>query len=269
VLAVVQHQQHRPVADVVGNHPDRPSTRLRGEANRVEHRARQRTRIAHRRQLHPPHPTVEVVDRLGGDLQRQPGLSDTARADQRHQPAVTQRRQHRRSVRFPTDQRCQTGRQVVAERTPRSQRPKVDVMTAITQLPHPLSCAQIIQTVRTHAANVRIVEQTLAHDVARGVRHEHLATVSTTISVRSSRRPKRHRPGTAVPARSRSTPTSSSSVDGPGANEIIFANGDYHVPSSMRAATVDAGTPATRRLRGQDPALTLFGPGIRACMRPI
>jgi hypothetical protein len=167
VLAVVQHQQHRPVADVVGNHPDRPSTRLRGEANRVEHRARQRTRIAHRRQLHPPHPTVEVVDRLGGDLQRQPGLSDTARADQRHQPVVTHRRQHRRSLRHATDQRCQTGRQVVAEHTERSQRPEVDVPMTIAQLPRPLSRARIIQAVRTHAATVRTIEQTLAHDVSR------------------------------------------------------------------------------------------------------
>ena len=137
MLAVVQHQQHRPVADVVGNNPDRSSTRLRREANRVEHRTRQRTRIAYRRQLDPPRPTVEVLDRLGGNLQSQPRLSDTARADQRHQPAVPQCRQHRRSVRFPTDQRCQTCRQVVAEHTERAQRPDVDVTIAITQLPRP------------------------------------------------------------------------------------------------------------------------------------
>ncbi len=178
MLAVVEHDQRRPVADVVGNHPDRPSTRLGGQADRVEHRARQRTRITHRRQLHPPHSTVEVVDRLGSDLQRQPRLADAARADQRHEATVIHRRQHRSRVRFTTDQRRQTGRQLWPNTSERSQRREVDVTIAMTQLPHPLSSAQIIQPVRTHVAKVRTVEQTLADELARRVRHEHLATVA-------------------------------------------------------------------------------------------
>ena len=178
MLAVVEHEQRRPVADVVGEQLDRPAARLRGHADRRQHRTRHRARIADRRQLDPPHPAVEPFDRLGGHLQPQPSLADTTRSDQRHQPATTDRRHHRRRLGLATDQRGQARRQVVPERIKRTQRREVVLEIGVTQLPHPLGAAEILQAVGAEIAERGAGWHVISDDEARRIRHEHLAAVA-------------------------------------------------------------------------------------------
>ena len=55
------------------------------------HRIRYRSRVGDRGQLENPYPVDEFVGQLRGDIQREPGLTNSTDADQRHQPMRTHR----------------------------------------------------------------------------------------------------------------------------------------------------------------------------------
>ena len=127
---------------------------MRGHADRGQHRARYRGRIADRRQFDPPHSAVEPFDRLGSHLQPQPGLADTTRSDQCHQTGITERRHHHRRFGLATDQRCQACRQVVLERVKRTQRREVVLEISVTQLPNPLGATEVLQAMGAEIAEI-------------------------------------------------------------------------------------------------------------------
>ena len=90
VLAVVQHQQHLPVADEPQQRVHRRAARLVGQAERAGGRDRHHVGIGDRRQIDVPDAVAEFGGDLGRDLHRQPGLARPAGTGQGDQPVVGQ-----------------------------------------------------------------------------------------------------------------------------------------------------------------------------------
>ena len=103
VLAVIQHDQEAP-----GAHGRRhPLGGLRaGEREPEGHRNRGRHQpgIRQRRELGDPDAVRVARQALPRDLQSQPGLADTARPDQRHEPVDAEQLRHLRERGIPADQ---------------------------------------------------------------------------------------------------------------------------------------------------------------------
>jgi hypothetical protein len=97
VLAVVEHDEHRPVgvvrADVEGDRRGRVQARCLGHAQPPGHGQRDDIRDIHRRQLNPGH--VGVGGQRGRGGQRQPRLAGATRPGQRQQAAASQRAPYR------------------------------------------------------------------------------------------------------------------------------------------------------------------------------
>ncbi len=104
VLAVVEHEQHAPAAEVLDERL------LDGEVLALLHVDRGRDRghgrdgIVHGRQLDHEHLTVELVPQIACKPEREPGLSHPTRPRERQQAVRAQLRGERRELGVPTDQ---------------------------------------------------------------------------------------------------------------------------------------------------------------------
>ncbi len=107
LLEVVEHEEHLPDADVLGQQLER------GPAGRVRHaedaadRGRDQGGLADRLEGHEPDAVREPVRHRGGQLEREPGLARSARSGQRQQPGAIQEIARPRPAR-PPDRRTRS-----------------------------------------------------------------------------------------------------------------------------------------------------------------
>ena len=111
VLAVVQDEQQRCVAHMLGDCLRGVPPRAVGHAEAGGHRLADDGRIIDRGQLNPARAGREGRPGRAGRGQGQPGLPGPARARQREQPAARQAVQHILELTLPADQRNEPGRE--------------------------------------------------------------------------------------------------------------------------------------------------------------
>ena len=86
MLPVVGDEQHRLLADRLGDRLRRQRARLDRNIELGRDRSRHQRWIAHRRQLQIGHPAAELAGESARDRQSQPGFADAALAGERDQP---------------------------------------------------------------------------------------------------------------------------------------------------------------------------------------
>lgn len=109
VLAVVQHKQQPPAADMAGDHVEGGAAGLVHQAQRGGHGMGQQLRVAQPGQLHDAHPVAERAGDRGGGTQRHPGLADAPGPRQRDQPRRGEQPPHLRDLGAPPDQGGEVG----------------------------------------------------------------------------------------------------------------------------------------------------------------
>ena len=146
VLAVVEHEEHRTVTEEPRKCVGCGAARLVREAERPDRRYRHHLGIGDRREIDEPHIAVELGCRLGGDLHRQPGLTDAARAGQGHQPVLGQGLDHVvRQGDATHEPRQLHGKAIGNDAAGGAQRRKLDVQVRMTHLRHPFGAGKIAE----------------------------------------------------------------------------------------------------------------------------
>ena len=113
LLEVVEHEQHRLVAQPVGERiGDRPGGPLR-DADRAGDPGGDQHRVADRLERYEEDAVREVVRDAGGELERQSRLARAARPGQRQQPGRAEQGRRLGQLGVATDEGRQLGRQVV------------------------------------------------------------------------------------------------------------------------------------------------------------
>ena len=103
VLAVVEHQQHRPVLDELFDRPRQREVLALLDVERAGDEPDGGVRVAHRGQLDDGH-LPELFGAGGRDGHRQPGLADASRPADRDDRTLLERLPDGRYVAGPTDQ---------------------------------------------------------------------------------------------------------------------------------------------------------------------
>ena len=91
VFAVVEHQQHRLVTDVIAERGDEGHVGVFVCAEHVGDLTVDARARGQRRELHVPDPVGMLVDAVRGELQAQPRLPAAPRAGERHEPVLVER----------------------------------------------------------------------------------------------------------------------------------------------------------------------------------
>jgi hypothetical protein len=86
VFGVVQDHEQVAVTDRVGQGVEHRAARFLADPQHGGHGADDQLGVGHRRQFGQPDPVAGAVQRVGGHLQRQPGLADPAWPGDRDQP---------------------------------------------------------------------------------------------------------------------------------------------------------------------------------------
>ena len=86
------------------------------DADRFGQRGTDQVWVVQRRQVHPPGPVREEIERVRGRLQGQPGLAAAARAGQRHQPCGLEELFQVDELGVAPDEGAEPHRQVVRQR---------------------------------------------------------------------------------------------------------------------------------------------------------
>ena len=113
VLAVIQHQQQLLAGQYPGQRPGERRPRLLPDPQRHRDHRRNLFRVAHRGQLHQPHPVREPARHLPGHLTGQPGLARTPRPGHRHQPVPLEQHRDLAHRPGPADEARQHGREAM------------------------------------------------------------------------------------------------------------------------------------------------------------
>ena len=114
VLAVVQQQERRAVAEVI----DDGARLTRLQTERARHPSGHKRTVGERRQLDPPHAARKALRPAHCDLPGQPGLAAAARARKRHQPRFAEQPGAAAEVVGSSHERAQLGRQVARHPQP-------------------------------------------------------------------------------------------------------------------------------------------------------
>ena len=177
VLEVVEHEQRRPLAEVVEElflRREATARAVRSELNRLRNRRRQELRRHHRDERDEVDAVRVALDPACGRLEREPGLTRSARADEREQAAVGILEQPVDLVqlRRAPDERRAWSRQVLHPRLDRLQQREVAWKPFDLELVDALGGAEILEAVHAQVADVRI------HERPGRLRHEHLPAVA-------------------------------------------------------------------------------------------
>jgi len=127
VLAVVQQQQRRAVAEIIGD--GIRLTRLQTE--RACHPVGHEPTIGERRQLNPPDAARKALRHAHRNLPCQPGLAAAARARERRQSRFAEQPRAAFEVVGPPHERAQLGRQIA--RHPQPDMPRRPLRSGGTQ----------------------------------------------------------------------------------------------------------------------------------------
>jgi hypothetical protein len=121
VLAVVEHDEHRIVADVVGDGLDLRARRLVRQPHRPRDRRRHKHGVGEGREFDVPNAVFEVGDGVSGELKREAGLTCAASASEREEPTVPDQAPQFGEFGFAADETGQLHWQVVRKRVKRAQ----------------------------------------------------------------------------------------------------------------------------------------------------
>ena len=197
VLEVVEHEQRRPLAQVVEElflRREAAVGAVHRELDRLGNRRRQELRRCHRDERDEVHAVRVALDPARGGLERESRLARPARPDEREQAAVGILEQPVDLVelRRAADERRAWGRQVLHARLDRLQQREVAREPFDLELVDALRGAEILEAVHAQVADVRVHERT------GRLRQEHLPAVARR---RRSARPCARR-GRRIPPRS-------------------------------------------------------------------
>ncbi len=185
MLAIVDDQQQPPPSERVGDGVDQRGVALRGDAQRGRDGRGHRGRLADRRQLDHPHSVGKLARELGTDLDRQPGLADTADSAQCDQPVRSHQLDDLGDQILAADERVQLLGQVACGAIDASKHRELEPKSVGDHLVHRRPPAQTAEPMFPQRSDRHPVsEQHLGR-----VGHDHLAPVR-----------KRHQPGRAAHA---------------------------------------------------------------------
>ena len=177
VLAVVEDQQHGPVAQVRDERVDDRQAALLPDAERRRDRLRHEARIRDRRELDEPRAVGEAVEHVGRELERQPRLADAPGAEQRQQARPLERLPRFVELVLAPDERRRLNRQVVGRAFQRAQRREVAPQRWMEDLVEPFGTRQVAQADEAEVAQRDVLGQPSAHQVDHRLREQHLAAV--------------------------------------------------------------------------------------------
>ena len=177
MLEVVEHEQRRPLAEVVEQlllRREAAVGAVHRELDRLGNRRRQELRRRHRDERDEVHAVRVALDPARGGLERESRLARPARPDEREQAAVGILEQPVDLVelRRAADERRARGRQVLHARLDRLQQREVAREPVDLELVDALRRAQILEAVHAEVADVRVDERT------GRLRQEHLPAVA-------------------------------------------------------------------------------------------
>ena len=176
MLEVVEHEQHRALAEVVEQLVLRREVAVHaveGELDRLGEGGREEVRRRDGRERYEVDAVRVAVDAASGGLEREPGLARSARSDEREQAAfgVLQQPVDRFEFRRPADERRSRQGEVLHARLERLQQRELARQAVDLELVDALRRAEILEAVHAQVADVRVNECT------GRLRQEHLPAV--------------------------------------------------------------------------------------------
>ena len=177
MLEVVEHEQRRPLAQVVEElflRREAAVGAVHRELDRLGNRRRQELRRRHRDERDEVHAVRVALDPARGGLERESRLARPARPDEREQAAVGILEQPVDLVelRRAADERRAWGRQVLHARLDRLQQREVAREPVDLELVDALRRAEILEAVHAQVADIRVDER------ARRLGEEHLPSMA-------------------------------------------------------------------------------------------
>ncbi len=171
VLEVVEDEQQPLLGEeVLEALSDRGRAAL-PESERLRDRGQDERGIGDRRQRDEEHALGEVLDELGGSLQREPGLARAARPGERQQTHVLppQSLGDRSQLALAPDQRCGLDGQVRRPVLERAQRRELVRQPVDHELREPLRPGQVLEPMLAEVAQRNPVGQVVLDELACGL----------------------------------------------------------------------------------------------------
>ena len=175
VLEVVEHQEHRPVADELLEGLGERGRRRLADPERLRDRGNDELRVADGFERHDEDAVGVVLDDLRRRLQRESRLAGARRAGQRQQPHVLAAEQvrDRRELALAADQQRRLHREVRRPALERAQRREGLPEPVFDELVEPYRPAEVLQPVLAQVTDGVLV----ADEVAGGLGEQHLTAV--------------------------------------------------------------------------------------------
>ena len=143
-------------------------------------------RVRDRRELDKPGAVRVVVESLGGDLERQAGLADAARAEEGQEPRACQCLARLVELVLAADEGRHLLRQVVGRGFQRAQRREVLAQRRMQHLVQTLRAREVAQAHEAQVAQRQGIGQPPAHQIDDRLREQHLAAVRGTHDARGT-----------------------------------------------------------------------------------
>jgi hypothetical protein len=112
VFAVVEDKQQSLCGDVLDQPGHGPAARFMAESQRRHDRLGDELGIPKAGELDQPHAIGDRATQVGRGPERQAGLADSTRPDERHHASCSQRRLDILELPAPANEACQLGREV-------------------------------------------------------------------------------------------------------------------------------------------------------------
>ena len=145
MLAVVEDQQRLQRLEVRAQRLRERASRLFAHAQHLRDLVRDQRRIADRREIDEPDAVRIRVEHVGGDLQREAGLAETAHAEEREQARALEQLLRLGDFALAPDERRELLRQVVRRRFERAQRREILPQVGMQDLVDVLGRRQVLE----------------------------------------------------------------------------------------------------------------------------
>ena len=177
LLEVVEHEEHGPVAQVLGEGLGRGPVAGLDETERAGHDRGDQARLAHLIESHEERPVDERRPQLLGRSDREAGLARPTRAGQRHEPVLAHERDELLDLTLAPDQACQRLGQVAAPRVEGADRREVGREPIDHELVEPFLAIEVLEPVVAEVAHIHSGGQGATRERLRLRRQQHLAAV--------------------------------------------------------------------------------------------